>query len=179
VFIAAVFHLKGNEMSSYGTIDNFLAYHELRGNEVPAAAIANDDLIASSLIVGSEWFDRTYLAQFDGYKTGGRDQEREFPRVGQADYYGYAIASDAIPREVEQAVYEATLIHLNTPGVLAVDYTPSKYKSVAVSGAVSVQYSEFNSSFDVQTKFSKIEQIVSQLFRKTVSNAHSGAVVRT
>lgn len=166
-------------MDIYGTVDGFLDYHELRANSVPIAAQADDDLITASLGKASEWFDASYLSQFEGFKTGGRDQEREWPRIGHTDYYGYSIASDLIPREVENAIYEAALADLNSPGALSIDYTPAKFKSVAVSGAVSVQYAEFDNAAEIQTKFASIERIVSTLFRKGNSGAkYSGAIAR-
>lgn len=150
-------------MGKYATvnIDGFTAYHEARGRELPGTW--DDDKINASLLLASEWVDRVYGSSFIGQKTGGFLQSNEWPRIGAAirdPKYGYAFPSDAIPDQINSAVYEAAYRDCASPGALLVDYTPGKYKSVSVDGAVSVDYVQFSSAADMQTTFPVIDQIL-------------------
>lgn len=159
---------------SYGTFANFVTYHTNRGTDVSAYAEAAVD---AALIVGSSALDNRYRSYFEGKKAGGRAQVDEWPRTGAYDINGDAIPSDEIPREVENATYELALIQLRTPGALAINYTPSQYQSVAVSGAVSVSFTKFEGAGEVQTKFQIVDEIMSTLMTKSTS-ALSGNVSR-
>lgn len=141
----------------YGSLAGFKTYHNERDNDI---ATLDDDDILAALLRASEWIDGAFIDQFGGLKTGGRDQIREWPRTGTWDIYGYSLPSDTVPREVENAAYEAALKEAVTPGSLVVDYTPGKYKRVSVDGAVSVEYAGFTSATDIQTQFTKIGQIL-------------------
>ena len=147
----------------YGTVADFKTYHNARGNVIAAY---EDDDIQAAILLASEMIDfRYFYTDYIGDKTGGRDQVREWPRIGAYDKDEHVIDSAEIPREVENATYEAALKHLASNGVLFVDYTPPKYKSVSVDGAVSVTYSEFGSSSEVQTRFAVIDSILYPLLR--------------
>lgn len=145
--------------SFYGTVSGFTTYVEER----QITTSDDDDRIQAALIVASEWLDAIYRRSFGGLKVGERAQEREWPRIGVFDVYGYTIPSDSVPREIIYATYEAAIRDIATPGVLSLDYTPPKYKQASVSGAVSVTYSEFDSIRDVQVKFAKIDEILSAI----------------
>ena len=162
----------------YGTTADFTAYHAARGNTVPAD-IDTDAEILEGLQVASEWLDARYRSQFGGYKVGGRDQVREWEREGHYDHYGYLVPSTVIPREIESATYEVALRHFQTPGILSVDFTPSKYKQVAVDGAVSATFAQYSSSSEFQTQFATVIEVMSGLLNgsKNTSNL-SGNVVR-
>lgn len=165
-------------MNDYGTDAGFVAYHTARGR---AAEIADhdDDEIAAARLVASEFVDARYLASFPGLKVGMRAQVREWPRQGGSDRYGYAIPETSVPVEVENATYEAALRQLNSPGSLAVDWTPNKYKSVSVDGAVSATYNTFSSAADVQTQFAIIDQILAPILTGASNIAsYSGAINR-
>lgn len=160
----------------YGTVAGFKSYFTARGNTLAAAE--DDPDIQAALLVASEWLDAAFLDSFDGLKVGGRAQIREWPRQGVTDIYGYSIPDDTIPREVESATYEATWRQLQTPGVFFKDYTPAKYKSVSISGAVSVEYAT-GSAYDFQTQQPMIAAILRPLFScYSESSALSGAVSR-
>lgn len=148
-------------MADYGTVDGFNTYHEARGRSV--AAFTDDDEIEAAKLVASEWIDARYRSLFPGTKVGMRAQVREWPRVGGMDRDAYAIASDVPPVEVINAAYEATYRQLVSPGSLSVDWTPPKYKSAAVTGAVSVTYAEFAEWSDVQTRFAIIDEILAPI----------------
>jgi hypothetical protein len=146
----------------YGTAAGFRLYHAARDNAVPIEA-ADDDYVVSRLLKASEWIDGRYRTGFGGLKVGQRLQVRDWPRSGAYDTFGYSIASETVPTEVENATYEATLKEMSNPGVLSVDYTPPRYKSVSVTGAVSVTYASFAGVSDLQTHFAIVDQILSPI----------------
>ena len=164
-------------MAAYGTDDGFLAYHIARGRDV---ATIDEDAIAPARLVASEWLDGAFRAQFPGLKVGLRAQVREWPRQGANDIYGYAIASDVPPVEIDNATYEATYREIKTPGSLVKDWTPSKYKRASVDGAVSVDFAMFNSASDIQTQFLAIGQILAPILTAVGGDfsALSGATSR-
>lgn len=141
----------------YGDAAGFKAYWLARG-DITAATMDNT-AIEAALLVASEWIDQSFRMQFGGDKVGQRAQIREWPRNGAIDIDNHYIASDAIPREVLAATYEATFRQMTTPGVFFKDYTPSKYKSVSISGALSVDYA-IGSAYDFQTQFPAIAAIL-------------------
>lgn len=142
----------------YGTPEGFEAYHAARGHTLPA--MDADDILAA-LLVASEWLDARYRASFDGEKLGGREQIREWERRAAYDVHDDLLSG--IPREIEYATYEAAAIHGATPGALSVNFTPAKYKSVSVDGAVSVSYAVISSVSDLQTQYAIIGEILSPI----------------
>lgn len=162
----------------YGTAAGFKAYHIARGNDVPAEAV-DDATVEEWLLVASEWLDGRYRSSFPGLKVGMRDQLREWPRNSAFDIYGYVVPSTSVPREVENATYEAALRQGQKAGALSVDYTPAKYKRAAVDGAVSVEYAGFASAFDAQTQIPIVDQILAPILTGCGNvSALSGSTVR-
>lgn len=144
----------------YGTPAAFKSYWAARGN---ASVASMDDtiVITPALLVASEWIDAAFLKQFGGLKINGRDQVREWPRSGVQDIYGYSVG-EAVPREIEAATYEAALRQITTPGIFFKDYTPGKYKSVTITGSLSVEYAT-GSAFDFQTQMPQIGAILAPI----------------
>ncbi len=154
-------------MSFYGTFEDFVIYHTARGNDV---AGYDQSEVEAALLVGSEWLDAMYASVFGIYKTGGRDQVRYWPQTGYLDRFGYNVVSTEIPTEIQHATFVAAFKQLTSPGALSVDYTPNKYKRVAVDGAVSVEFNNFNSAADAQTQFLLIDQILAPLIGGAMGN---------
>jgi hypothetical protein len=167
-------------MSFYGTAAGFRVYHEARGRDVSGALFVDDDDVEASLLVAAEWLDGKYGSLFSGLKVGAREQVREWPRNGSIDRYGYAIAADVAPVEVINATYEAAYKDRITPGSLSVDWTPGKYKRVSIDGAVSVEYMQFNSVFDLQTRIAMVDQILAPILTGSLGgySGLSGAIAR-
>lgn len=162
----------------YGTVEGFRAYHADRNNFISFDYETAE--IQASLLVASEWMDAAYRKYLTGDKAGGRDQEREQPRVGQVDACHYSIAPDETPREYIYATYEIALKNLDAPGILNADYTPGKYDSVSVDGAVSVKFTKFSSVAEIQTKFARVGQIMATLISdNSVFSPLSGSSNRT
>lgn len=151
----------------YGTLADSKTYHAERGNTAWAAGADADLTIA--LLRGAEYVDNAYATQFPGYKTGYRDQVREWPRTDAADRDGNAIATDEIPDEVINATYEAALRELATPGSLRPDFVSSQQvKSVRVEGAVSREFFAGDTGIDgFRTMVPIIGGILAPILRRT------------
>lgn len=168
-------------MTYYGSESGFRDYFEARGKDVPAEWDA--DIINAALLVASEWVDDVYGPQFSGYKTGLFVQDREWPRVGATTNTvpKHVFADSDIPDRVKNATYEAAYRQIGTPDILSKDYTPNKYKSVSIDGALSVDYATFNQANDIQNQFIVIDRLLSPLLNQTgiggISNL-SGNTVR-
>jgi len=161
----------------YGTVNGYHTHHTERES---LTGPHGDAAVLAALLVASEWIDARFVSLFGGLKVGMRAQVREWPRVGALDYYGYVIDQTTVPVEVEQATYEAALIHLTGSTPLSQDYTPARYKSVSVDGAISLEYASFNSADETQTQFKRIEDILSGItaVRGAVDNGLNGRAVR-
>lgn len=166
----------------YGDAASFVTYHEARGRTV--SAIWDEDSINAALLFSSQWLDGVYGASFIGWKTGGFLQVREWPRtdaIVPTSYPQYTFATDAIPDRVKQAVYEAAFRQLTTPGSLQVDYTPGKYKSVSIDGALSVEYNSTLNASDIQVQIIAIDALLWPLLDQGSSgvlSSFSGASAR-
>lgn len=145
----------------YGTATGFRTYHTARGRDV--SAYSDDAEVNAAGLVASEWLDAKYATMFPGLKVGQRDQIREWPRIGGYDRYGYLIASSSVPTEVENATYEAQLRELQAPGALVKDYTPPKYESVSIVGAISVKYRRVDGAMDTQLEIPIVGQILAPI----------------
>lgn len=133
-------------MTHYGTLAGADTYNATRGRA--EWADAPDQERAAALIRGSDYVDQRYRGQagacdgprFPGRKAGGRAQEREWPRSGATDRDGNIILINEVPREVEQATYEAAYRELLQPGSLSPDYVPSEQVSREKVGPIEVSY---------------------------------------
>ncbi len=161
----------------YGTRAGYSSYHTARNHSL---ASHTDARVDAALIVASEWIDAVYRMSFPGLKVGMRSQEREWPREGGMDIYGYAISSASVPTEIINATYEAAYRQIETPGCLSIDWTPSKYKRVSVDGAVSAEYQTFDSIGDAQMRLAIVDQILDPILTGTGADIskHSGSVLR-
>lgn len=145
---------------TYGTVAAFVDYHEARGREIPGTW--DDTVIGAALLAASEWIDAVYGPSFVGRKTDGFLQTREWPRVSavvkDTGYWGeyYIFPDTTIPDRVINATYEAAWREATTPQSLQVDYTPGKYKSVTIEGALSVDYRDVSAP-DLMIQISKVD----------------------
>lgn len=147
----------------YGNAADFKNYLTERGKEVSQDWA--DSKIESALLVSSEWLDRKFESLWIGYKLT-YDQLRSWPRQSAVTetFPSYVYKIDEIPYQVVDATYEAAFRELQKPGCLQVDFTPNKYKSVKVEGAISVEYNTgFTYASDIQNDFPIIDEIMSGL----------------
>jgi hypothetical protein len=133
-------------VSNYGTVAGADSYFTARDN--PHWNGSNAHKLAA-LVRASAYIDGHYrtrpkcgpsLSRFSGVKTGGRAQALEWPRSGAVDTDGNDIATNEIPREVEEATYEAALRELTTPGSLTPDYVASSLAKREKVDVIEVEY---------------------------------------
>lgn len=155
------------------TVAGLNDYLTARGLDIPGTV--DSDAQEAALLVASEWIDGTYGKLFSGFQTGGFLQDREWPRTGAVTNTDqpYTFPTDAIPDRVTNAVYEAAFRQIIAPGSLLVDYTPNKYKSVSVDGAVSVEYAGFSSAAQVQKTYPAIDRLLEPLFDTSANGSFS------
>jgi len=167
-------------MDHYGSYEGFIEYHEARGREIPDTW--DNDFIEAALLVATEWLDGVYGPSLSGEKVGGFTQTLEWPRLNAFTNTCpiYIFPQDEIPVRVINATYEAAFRQGTSPGSLSVDYTPGKYKSVTVEGAISVDYAQFSSSSDIQVQIGIIDRLMYPLLTGTGSGFSplSGGVSR-
>lgn len=159
----------------YGTAAGYKEYWAARGNDQSAVLNADVDV---ALLIASEFLDGAFAGYWPGLKVGGREQVRDWPRSSVQDRNGNAVPSDSVPREVENAAYEAALRQLTTPGIFFKDYTPGKYTRVSISGALAVDYA-VGDAWSFQTQLPVLAAVLGPLIaaRGAVSGL-SGAIGR-
>lgn len=147
----------------YGDAAGFVTYHESRGRTIPITW--DDAYISAALLVASEWIDATYGPSFIGYKTDGFEQEREWPRIAAIvdSIPRFVIEDDQIPDRIAKATYEAAFREATIAGSLVKDFTPGKYTSVKIEGALSVDYRQFNYASEIQTQINQVESWLAPL----------------
>lgn len=139
--------------TAYATVIEATAYTSARG-----LTPAPDD---EALLRASEYIDARYRDRFSGRKTGGRTQDKEWPRTGAVDAYGDAIPSNEIPEEVKHATIEAAVRSMANPASLAPDVVPGTIvKKAEVDGAVSVEYFGSGNPADMLPVYSVIDGIL-------------------
>lgn len=162
----------------YGSVAGADAYFMARGRS--DWVDAPTELKEPALIIASEWIDARYGSQFPGYPTGKAAQVRLWPRTTAQNIYLEAIATDAIPEQVERATYQVALREIISPGSLNVDWTPGKEKlSVSVSGAVAVTYAGAYSYQDAQVTIGGIGAILAPVLNPNAATSmYSGRTSR-
>lgn len=164
----------------YGNAEDFKKYHTSRGKQIPEAW--DTSLIESALLVASEWLDFQYETSWIGYKKGGYNQERSWPRESAiVQYYPFnTIPNDEIPIQVVNATYEAAFREAENKGCLTTDFKQNKYKSVSISGALSVEY-RTGTAGDSQLEIPIVENLMSILLDDSSAgnfSNYSGKAVR-
>jgi hypothetical protein len=164
----------------YGTVADFKTYHVDRGRVV--SDLWDDSVIQSALLIASEWLDDTYDSYWYGYATGGYTQERRWPRSSAYtnNTPSYVFGINEIPQQVINATYEAAFREATSQGSLSVDFTPLKYKSVRIDGAISVDFAIANGASDTQLEIPIISRLMNILIDSSrSSSSYSGASVRS
>lgn len=111
-------------MTPYESVALATTYHTAMGNAAKWGV--DTTLQGAALLRASVSMDNTYRSRLPGTKTGGRAQEREWPRTDAYDSSGVAFDDDEIPQDYLYAVYEGALRELQSPGAMAPDYDGSK-----------------------------------------------------
>ena len=157
--------------TTYGSDAGFKAWADARA--VSYAGKTDDD-IAAARLRASEAIDGRYRARFEGQKTGGRAQDREWPRAGACDREGLGIASDVIPAEIENATYEGTVRELASAGSLSPDIQAgAKVLKRVKAGSTELEYALQGTT---TATFQRIDQALAPLIGAV--SRYSGRVAR-
>lgn len=98
-------------MDGYGTDQGFQDWLTAQGLDLPSGAN-----VAALRLLGSEYLDAAYSMRLQcSQKTGGFDQEREFPRTGHY-VNNQLIPDDAIPKQWVYASYRAAYLNAVNQG---------------------------------------------------------------
>lgn len=143
--------------NGYVTMEVCVAYCATRGlTFVDSPSTAGEQAI----IRATAYIDGKYRAKFPGYRTSGRTQSLEWPRTAAYDYEGIVIATTDIPIELKNAVCEAAVRELATPGTMAPDLDRGGDIRSVRAGSVSI---DFGPQATVETHWTVISQILSSL----------------
>lgn len=111
------------------------SYHTTRGNTTWTGTDADKEkAIVRATFYLTDSFD------WLGNKVNARSQALAFPRYGLTDEEGYAVASDAVPDEIQRACAELALRELVTPGTLTPDVTAGDAVKREKIGQIEVEY---------------------------------------
>lgn len=141
----------------YGDLADALAYHNERGNAAWAGA-ADDATRSAALLNASEYVD-SFAAQYPGTKTGGRAQERAWPRSG-VTFLNEDVPDDEIPKEIEYATYEAALLIIKGVDLRPIQERGGAIKRERVKGGPVEVETEYMDSASSGTTFTKIQDLL-------------------
>lgn len=158
-------------MAGYGTDQGLTDWLTAQGYAMPEGTL--DPAVLRQR--ASDYIDGMYEADLPGYRTGGIDQERAWPRTG-ATSRGQAIATDAIPVAWVNASYAAAWHEANNPGSLSVSATASgAVKRKKIEGLEKEFFEgSGNAAADATLRLSIVEGLVSPFLR--LSNPYGPAV---
>jgi hypothetical protein len=171
---------------SYVAVADADAYHTAQGHSTWTGATS---LKEQALRRATSYVDRRYRWRFYGYRTHGRLQALEWPRMvysdgnnGLAGYgwvTGYGVSFDGlpfdvinnneIPKELTPAVCEAALRELTSPGSLTPDYVASKQAVRKTVGPITVEYERQASASAVRPTVTLIDEILAPILMATSS----------
>ena len=156
------------DLAHYGTLADADAWHVARGRAWLTSSTPDR---TAALVRASDYVD-SLRAAYTGAKVDGRDQFREWPRVGATDTSGNAIPDDEVPIEIERATYELAEAERVSPGVLAPTVDAAKsVQSESFGGMYSVTYAGLKSLADAQP------QVMAALRWLDVVMSNRGAVM--
>ena len=155
---------------SYLSIEDASAYAKAHGSSFPINA---SDEAEAALRRATAWVDAKYRNSFPGYRTNGRSQALQWPRLCAYDVEGELIESNVIPDEIINATAEAAIREYVSPFSLAPDLAKEDYIRQLSAGPVSITFSDAPSQ---NTTYQVIDQILSTLINS--GSIYSGSVVR-
>lgn len=164
--------------NSYISVADAATYHATRNNTAWADAASSPDTEREgALIRATTWIDATYRSRWPGTKLGGRTQALEWPREDAEDANGDDIGEDEIPQELLNALCEAALRELDSPGSLLPDYNPAQRVLREKLADLEVQYSEGGSTAAIPV-FPLIEAILGGLLGGSTPQSYFGFASR-
>lgn len=159
---------------SYISVAAFKAYCDAHGLSY---ADKTDTQIEQALRRATQWIDATYSVRFNGNRINS-DQALMWPMSGLVDRSGYAIANDAVPRQIVSATAEAGARELATPQSLSPDIVPGEIVKREKFDKVEFEYAIGSGGASVMApELMVIDGILAALFPMTKSR-YSGTAVR-
>lgn len=147
---------------SYVSVAYFRTYCTARGHDI---SDYDDTEIEQALRRGTEWFEALYSARLPGARVS-LTQALTLPQTGLYDARGYAVASNAVPVQVQKAVCEATLRELATPGGLSPDLVTGQIEKRVRVDTIEVEYASGSTGAEGQRPtLTIVDGIMSSLLR--------------
>ena len=120
--------------NTYVSLADCATYHTNLGN---TTWTGSDAAKTSAIYRAMAWLENQ---PFKGYKYD-YDQALEWPRSGVVDRNGYAVGEDEIPPQIVNALCEAVLVELVSPGALRPELERGgQVIEESISGAVTTKY---------------------------------------
>lgn len=147
-------------MAGYGTDQGYTDWLAENGYAAPSGVLT----VAQLRQRGSDYVDGLYEARFPGYRTGGIDQERAWPRTG-ARIQCQAVDPAAIPLAVVKASYVAALYEDGNPGGLAVAVTAAGVVKREKIDVIETEYfaGSGNVAADAMIRLSAVDGLLASL----------------
>lgn len=158
--------------NAYLSLDDCAAYCLARGLTFVTSPSSDGE---ASIIRATAAIDGRYRGVFPGYRTHGRGQSVEWPRLAAYDSEGWLINGDEVPQEILDATCEAAVRELAEPGSMMPDLERGGAIQSLKAGSVAIVY---GANADNRTTFTLIDGILSRLLGSTSSNTFVGRAVR-
>ena len=131
--------ISGTDTTSYITVDEYTTY--LEKLPVTDGLSAKDEVtVIQRLLIAATTAVNSLLYEATGDPSVS-NQKLEYPRTGQTDRRGNAVASDAIPQSLKDAVCEmANFMKLEGLNSIAHDGWSDNIESVDVGGTMGLNY---------------------------------------
>jgi hypothetical protein len=123
---------------AYVSVVEAEAYAAARGAAFPAPLATQEQAIVRA----TSYLDARYGGAFTGERLRLRDQALAWPRSGATDADGSKVDSASVPREIKNAVCEAAIRELASPGGLAPDLERGGAVKSLKAGSVEVVYAD-------------------------------------
>jgi hypothetical protein len=144
--------------TSYVSVADADSYATDRNNTT-WSALTNDEKQVS-LINATDYIDKSYT--WNGVKNT-REQKLQWPRTGTTDANGFAIDSDIVPKEVEDATIEAAFLDAGGTDLFETEQIVKKAKV----DVLEVEFLENGYKGDFQSQYPLIDDILKGLTQET------------
>jgi hypothetical protein len=164
------------DADSFISLADATAYHAARGNAAWTAEGVTDDLREQALRRATSFLSASF--PWAGYRVRGRDQALAWPRYGVSDVEGWAVPSDAVPREVRDATAEVALRELAAPGSMTPDVVLSERIKSEQVGPIRTEYFGSTSVDEVRPTLLIVRDLVGGLLARWGGSALVGTSYR-
>lgn len=164
----------GASADSYGTLAEFKAYADNVG--FVYTSVYTDDVIEVSMRKGTQYLDRAYNGKWKGFRSD-YDQALAWPRTGSGepsttnyltptfatgviDQDGYEIPTNAIPKQVKEAQFEAAILSLGGVDLLPRQERGNAIKREMVKAGPVESETEYKDSAPDRDRFLEIEGLL-------------------